>query len=622
MAILFLKFTMLQVYIKRCLPQRSNCLLKVWQMALYSQSRQYFTSKKIVKKSKGSKKLYTYVEAARQLFLLCRQPVDKISINEYTAASNVSTASQSITQIDSKDGGIRMFMLPDGHTWPSFYATKQENASDTNLFFQRVSKDQIGRFNATMELLKKGKKVVSTGAAGIGKSTEVNAFLMEFLRHMGEKGWPPEVWFRFDEILLKFSLQGGEPVVEEQEDMTLSAVYKQTVPFWSQKVDVCPVLFLELREDEVNPTSHIATLVQLPNHGVEEVTKEFLKADAHYLLIDPPACEDLCNMAAFKWRFGSNTEFRSMGDENQVRRIVTERVEIVGPIARVVFTDQPMFDRYVKYLANEVDQIFDVLDKVSVTNVPKSAEFYIAPFVDDSSSIEVPYLIGGEVCMRTLSPYISRLIAKACSQKQQLEILDRIIYRFKILEDIVQSSLMAKEGESIGHDMWLLKNWKVYRNPAYNAQLTVANRLDHIMTLGIPVCKDKVYFDRMYFEESVSKLLSNTLYASRKHNGALYDCMSVDHESATVFMFQCSSLTPGKRKLSVYTIHQAMVHMKLLESGYKVRYIYCCPSKAEKGEGCKIDTDDGMRRVENKLPPKVKEAVVNAVEIYIARINF
>ena len=82
--------------------------------------------------------------------------------------------------------------------WPTFNASKRRKAADQNLFFQLVSSSHRLRFEATLDLLRKGDSVVSTGVAGIGKSTEINAYLMEFIANIGKEGWPKEVWYRYN----------------------------------------------------------------------------------------------------------------------------------------------------------------------------------------------------------------------------------------------------------------------------------------------------------------------------------------------------------------------------------------------------------------------------------------
>ncbi len=52
--------------------------------------------------------------------------------------------------------------------------------------------------------VKKGKKILSTGAAGRGKFSELNIYFLTFLSRLGKNGWPKSIWYRFDETLLNF----------------------------------------------------------------------------------------------------------------------------------------------------------------------------------------------------------------------------------------------------------------------------------------------------------------------------------------------------------------------------------------------------------------------------------
>ena len=190
-----------------------------------------------------------------------------------------------------------MYALPVHMNWPTFYASKQTKATDKHLFFQQMSSTHSKRFNAIVDHLQKGEKIVSTGLAGIGKSTELNAYLMKFLANIGNPNWPPEVWYRFDSNLLQFYLNGDEPKVKYFRKVLLDDLLIFTEDYRSEPLEKRPVLFLELAEDEVNPRSHIATLLQPSNRDVYTLTKEFEKSNAIYMLINPPACEDLCTIA-------------------------------------------------------------------------------------------------------------------------------------------------------------------------------------------------------------------------------------------------------------------------------------------------------------------------------------
>jgi ABC-type transport system involved in cytochrome bd biosynthesis fused ATPase/permease subunit len=90
----------------------------------------------------------------------------------------------SIVEINYKN--VNTFILPESVIkWPTFSVMKQLEVKNNKLFFHRSSPPNMKRFNATVDHLRSGERVVSTGLAGIGKSTEFNAYLMEFLSHIG-----------------------------------------------------------------------------------------------------------------------------------------------------------------------------------------------------------------------------------------------------------------------------------------------------------------------------------------------------------------------------------------------------------------------------------------------------
>ena len=267
---------------------------------------------------------------------------------------------------------------------------------------------------------------MSTGVAGIGKSAELNAYLMEFLSNIGKSGWPREVWYRVDSKLFKFYLFNGNTVVEEEEkEATLSNLSSLTDKYSDSSIEVQPVLFLELTEDEINPISYISTLIQLSNHNVYDTTKEFEKAGATYMLVNPPTCADLCHMACFEARFGFNSVFAKKSKE-EVTALVTERVNIVGPIPRLVFQNEDRFQASVADLSDNVSKIFDAIKRMSVTCSPEVASNYIAAFVDDESA--VPFIAGGlrvPFSLRFLSDHIALLVARACTKEVKRQVLDR-----------------------------------------------------------------------------------------------------------------------------------------------------------------------------------------------------
>ena len=238
------------------------------------------------------------LENAKEFFKVCRMetkcilPDDVLNLNQLAEEGNTSGR---IVKASDPANCVDMYILPKHIShWPTFCPMKQKKAKDRNMFFHRVSASHRLRFEAVVELLNMGEHVICTGVAGIGKSTEFNAYLMKYLSSIGMKGWPPEVWYRYDTDMFKFKLDAkGDPVVEKVIDVQVKSLLTMTEKYRRSPIALKPILFLELMEDEVNPASHIRTIVQPSNRDINTLTKEMKKAGARYFVINPPTVDEL-----------------------------------------------------------------------------------------------------------------------------------------------------------------------------------------------------------------------------------------------------------------------------------------------------------------------------------------
>jgi hypothetical protein len=424
------------------------------------------------------------------------------------------------------------------------------------------------------------------------------------------------VWYRFNKILLKFYLSNGQPAVDLINLVSLDILLSYTEGYSQKPLVKRPVLFLELKEDEVNPCSDIATLLQPSNRDVFSLTKDFEKSEAIYMLINPPACEDLCTIACLQAQFGSNSMFRGMSNDSIIE-LITNRVNTLGPIPRYVLSDDKDFESQLKLVNKNVINIFggSKLDHLSESNVPQHAKDYVAPFVNDETA--VPYLLGGDpvsTSLRILSPHLARLIATACTHAAKKIFLQRYDFVYRIEEEIVRYGLMNHSSLTQAHDdAWLAENWKYFKSGKDGAIIKLSDKIQYF-DIGITPCSDSIHFDSMYLNQSVVELKNLTLYISKKHNGALYDCMYVNHNVKTVFAFQCSSQKPEAHKLNITTVNNVMTKLKLLDNNYTMRYIYCYSSAGRSQKSC-------ILQLGNKSDDMTK-AVSKALEIYIARIKY
>jgi hypothetical protein len=164
--------------------------------------------------------------AMERFFKACQEPIHP------SVLKNFKRHESKISRIALNNGRIETFILPNNISqWPSFVADKQKSELCPEIYFKRIADSNLPRFNATVELLKNGKDVVSTGLSGIGKSTEVNGLLMEFLSNVGKVDWPKEIWYRCDGRMTIFSLESGAPCARKVAAKTLKDVSELTEPY-------------------------------------------------------------------------------------------------------------------------------------------------------------------------------------------------------------------------------------------------------------------------------------------------------------------------------------------------------------------------------------------------------
>ena len=526
-----------------------------------------------------------------------------------------------ISKISCDGGRIEAYLLPKNISkWPSFYATKQESEKCSHIFFKRIADSHGYRFDETIRLLRDKKDVISTGLSGIGKSTEINGFLMKFLSHIGEKGWPKEVWYRYDNVMVKYSLSiFGFPQVHKVDASTVLDVFKYTVPYADiTRIEDIPVLFLELWEGEVDPKSSIPTYIALSNRNVETITKEMGKAQANYMLVDPPTCEDIQMMAVVEADIsvsaGTEHVFQGLSTD-QIKQIVKERVDIVGPKLRDLFVSKTVFDVIQHKLEANVSNLFGNLENVSVTNVPSGAKNYIGPFVKPSA--EIPTL--NRCYVDFLSDYIVRLVAHSCSKENKLKLV-AAHFDYMVAESIMCYGLMTHTVEGFMKTKWLYSNWKFYSNTTPSAKRGKKYEIDNPK---FPLCTKEVHFASIYLNLAASQLEERTLYRCSLH-GALFDalltCHPNGHKRGVIYVFQSSNLRAKNDSLDYSTIRSVMDGLHFNEDAnkqYDLCYVYCSDSSSRSETGCVLSNN-----TENKVSDKEQKTVKNRLTINIARVCY
>lgn len=91
------------------------------------------------------------------------------------------------------------------------------------------------------------------------------------------------------------------------------------------------------------------------------------------------------------------------------------------------------------------------------------------------------------------------------------------------------------------------------------------------------VCRKKHSFNSMYLDGIVTELKDKTLCLSLRHNGVLFDALTVNHDKKEINLFR-SSLKPNKHKLDLSAIRRVMGRLRLFDEAnkeYRINYFYC-----------------------------------------------
>ncbi len=540
-------------------------------------------------------------------FAACRNPIEVMSPALYLRHDT------RISKVVLEGGRVEAYILPKTISyWPSFFAGKQKFELCREIYFNRIADSNKYRLDETIRLLRQRMDVVSIGLPGIGKSTEINKLLMEFLSHLGDEGWPMEVWYRYDYTMFQYYLNAGEPDVRVVEASTLADVSRLTSEFAGvSDISKLPVLLLEMKEHEVGPMSKIPTYIPLSNREANEKTKDLYKAGARYLLVDPPRCEDIQQMAIFEATHGLNSIFKGNTSE-EIAWTVKKRYDIVGAKVREIFQRPQLFDAAVEKLKVEVSSIYAKLSMISVYDMPEGSSNYLAAFV--SPNVTIPYLDDNAYRIRFLSEFICLLIAQQCGIENKRR-LEAEKFDYLIAESVMCYALKEREDNISSHldARWDYDKWKFYNNNN-GKEITSADSIDRPT---FPLCNKSTWYSDMYLYCDVTQLEERTLYRSLVHNAALFDALLVCHANKTVYVFQSSNLRAKNHKFQYPVVKKVMDALRFDEHpDYRLVYVYCsdCSSASEMGIVPDFD-GDGVKE-------DIQKWVEERLTILIARVCY
>ena len=537
---------------------------------------------------------------------------------------------------------VDALILPEDLIWPTFIETKQRHQDFKNIYFQRQTIVDANRRTYSLDLLRKKETVIWTGAAGIGKSCDINHILIELLSHLGEDSWPSMVAYRIENDLFSFTSSGVTSTRISYADLhEYSKIHQRDNS----------VLILELQESETDPVIRRPFILAVSARNLSQKLKTVRKSGGReYMLISPPEVEEVCLMAeAIMDIYPDNDIFKGMSKEEAISTVQTRALQI-GAIPRYLFCKSFRFEsRLNELIASESKELTTELDQLSVDNIPKLAQLLMAPYLRPG----VTNPIISQRYEKAASEYLNSLPAEDRNERMAMSStfstfshvfrylsdfakqihyfslrssldvarVKRLGYDYQLAEEIISLGILIPKPSERVDDRITSDNWEWHGNVNYNQKLSRNSKLPNEMIPMFPRSSAQIKFGGMYYIGDVSELKGDCLYRGKDHNLALYEFFNVDHVKKIIYLYQVTTIDLSKHPFYLSTISRVMEKLSMFEERnleYKVRLLCFCDWSREDTHGTKFfDMDGNIVTLDERRA--LNDRVAVRLEVYIIR---
>ncbi len=317
------------------------------------------------------------------LFAACRKPILSMNV---TSIGEFTRDEECITKVVYGVGedSIEAYVLPKSvRKWPLFYDTKQDEAHSCEVFCIHTDRMNNMRRKMIIENTLLGRKSITMGSTGIGKSSESNFMLLEFLRNIDRDAYPRNVLYRIPgKCVFDFSIDAMNKLVAKKipNSRTLDEVFRITEQYNKKS----SVIMLELSESDIDPKSDIPCIVTASFTNMDNTFKTLIKSGANQFMIEPPMPRQLVEQVkAIKLLSEDCGEFAPLSIE-QCIETVEDRIAFVGPLARYVLSGDQFLLRKVK-IDDNASAFYDLTKDLRLENISEKAQYYVAPFFKDEA---------------------------------------------------------------------------------------------------------------------------------------------------------------------------------------------------------------------------------------------
>ena len=459
---------------------------------------------------------------------LCKHPI--IESSDVISSDRIVRKVYKKSTEGNMDYQIDALILPEDMIWPTFLETKQEEQRFKNIYFQRQTVLDANRRAYSLDLLCNKKKVIWTGAPGIGKSCDINHVLIELLSHLGQESWPSMVAFRVDTDLFTFTSSGVTRTQISYDDLhEYSKIHKHDNS----------VLVLELQESELDPVIRMPFILAVSTRNLDSKLKTLYKsAGRKFMLISPPEVEEVCLMTEAIMDVCPHNDLFKANTKEEAVSVVRSRALKVGAIPRYLFCDSDIFDSRLNEMIESAScALSQDLETLTITNIPKSAQYLVAPYLrygvtnpifaqkyetaasdflkscskeDFKANITLSSLFSHEY--RYLSEFAKSIHNSAVKGPNEIEAIKKLGFENQLGESLIRSETLIRQPSEKMNESINSERWEWHENVDY---LTALSRKSLLPKDRIPVLRRRsaeVRFEGMYYQGDIGELNPDRLY--------------------------------------------------------------------------------------------------------------
>jgi hypothetical protein len=487
---------------------------------------------------------------------------------------------------------------------PASSTVRHSDSTDANLHF--VDDGRLESTNAypadavpatASKRLLMQNSVAFVGHSGVGKSVEMSIVLLHLLRRLvgvadgSDKASKLRyIFLRIDFVLYRFHIENSVILCDVPSFFVGRTMHELTIfldclPRQGDRMVDDAVLLLELNNEVEPALSFVPTLMALSSEGASSLLEP--KRSEYDVVVRPPhSPEALIALATASYLLNPDAFAKAVGlklpasqssssatteGRDAVRSLTRSRIQRVGPLARVVLSDNAFSIWNMAVNSSAAEAVLKDLQHISVLNIPRRSGYLVAPYTRTS--------------VRFLSPVCRDLVRDAATV-QDMKLLSRTGLESEMVAGVVLKYLVMNCGDAVP-EFRNYKEWVFYHNPSQALQLGDDQRVDETHKREL-IASSVGHTRKVIVSESIlpvdaNKLRGDTVYLVATAASSAGAFMTFDGVAKRITLYLMHAVDPCSRPM---TIDKLLRYSQ--EGSIDLQVIYFVPSESGTARGVKV----------------------------------